>query len=95
MKDFYFNYEGKQILGSDYIKNVRKTSQATSSLIQMLHYPDTSMETNLLAAILKSHLYTLSVFKTYLKLRQDSEYEKFHADNFLMNNLNPDVFLCD
>lgn len=95
MIDFRFIHENKSISGTDFIKNSKMSLQSTAANIQMFHFPDSSMDTNLITTMLKSHLYTLSIFETYLKLLQDSQYEKSLAENTLVNKIRPEIYLYD
>jgi hypothetical protein len=95
MQDFYFLHNQKTIQGSDFIKNTRMSLQSTADSIQMYHFPTSSMSTELLISILQTHLNTLAIFESYLKLQKDVEYEESISKNTMLNTFRPEIQLCN
>jgi len=89
MSNFNINTGKKIVLGSDYIKNMKTTSQTAIDTIQMLHFPDTPLESSVLISALKSHLHLLAIFGEYIKLQNEKE----ALQNSLINNIRPNIFL--
>lgn len=86
MRDFTFNCEGKKIIGSEYVKSLLSSLQASSNYLQLVNHPDTSLDTNLLVSTLKSHQHTLFLFSRYLKLKHDYSYNHY-VENQSHNNI--------
>lgn len=69
--------------------------QSTADSIQMYHFPTSSMSTELLISILQTHLNTLAIFESYLKLQKDVEYEESISKNTMLNTFRPEIQLCN
>jgi hypothetical protein len=88
--NFQINTGKKFVLGTEYITNMKKTSQAAIETLQMMHFPDTPLESSILIGVLKSHLHTLAVFGEYLKLQNEKEL----LQNTLLNNMRTNIHIC-
>jgi hypothetical protein len=94
MRDFCYLNNQKVVFGSTFIKNTKMSMQSTADSILMYHFPNSSMATETLINILQTHLYTLSIFESYLKLQKDSEYQESTKKYSLLNMIRPNIHLC-
>lgn len=94
MRDFCFLNNKRVVVGSELIKNTKMSMQSTATSIQMYHFPNSTMATETLINILQTHLYTLSIFESYLKQQKDIEYQESTKKYSLLNMIRPNIHLC-